>query len=316
MSGPYFLGVDGGATKTKAVVCNAEGRVLGSGLAGASNYHFVGLEVARVNITGAIQAAVLAANVSKDRIKAIGLGMAGVDSPDDKATLEQALQGFDLPQCMVIVNDGRAALMGATGGRPGVVVIAGTGAIAFGVNAEGDTARAGGWGYILGDEGSAYDIGRRGMVATLWAYDARGQPTTLLERLREHYQLQTIRDLLNLVYDAKMSHQEIAAFAQVVSTAALEGDAVAQNILRQAGEVLALSTLAVLRRLGLDGAEVEVAAAGSVLENDVLVRQAFEEAMRREAPLAGVISPRHEAAVGAALLAAKAYRDGCSSAKQ
>ncbi len=309
MSRPYFLGVDGGATKTKAVVCDAEGRVLGSGLAGASNYHVVSLEMARVNIAGAIQAAVLAANVPRDRIKAVGLGMAGVDSPGDKAALERALRELDLPQCKVIVNDGMAALMGATGGHPGVVVIAGTGAIAFGTNAEGSSGRAGGWGYILGDEGSAYDIGRRGMIAALWAYDGRGQATALFERLREHYQLQTIRDLLNLVYDAKMPHQEIAAFAQVVSRVALEGDAMAQSILREAGEVLALSALAVLRRLGMEEAEVEVAAAGSVLEHDILVRQAFAEALHREAPLARVISPRHETAVGAALLAVKAYRE-------
>jgi N-acetylglucosamine kinase-like BadF-type ATPase len=126
--------------------------------------------------------------------------------------------------------------------------------------------------------------------------------------MNEHYGFHTIRDLIHMVYDEKLPHHQIAAFARIVAAVALEGDQTAQEILQQAGNVLALSALAVLKRLGMENAPHEVAAAGSVLVNDRLVRRSFTEALQNQAPQVSVISPRHEAAVGAALMAISEYR--------
>lgn len=311
MTKSYFLGIDGGATKTHCVVCDQSLKVLGSGLAEGSNHHIIGLTDAAANIMSAVTDALQEAGLALSDIMAAGFGMAGVDAPLDRELLEGALRAYDLPQCLVLTNDGMAALSGATGGEPGVVAIAGTGAIAVGMNEVGETARAGGWGYILGDEGSAYDIGRRGMVAALWAYDGRGPQTVLLDRLMEAFHLQTIRDLIELVYEQALPHYEIAAFAQVVAKMGLEGDAVAQRILREAGEVLAVSALAVMERLRMKGKRVKVATTGSVLLNDRLVREAFVAAMRAQAPSAEIITPRYDAAVGAALLALRSWQKKC-----
>ncbi len=308
MAKSYFLGVDGGATKTRCVVCDKTLQVHGSGLAEGSNHHIIGLTNAAANIMSAATAALQEAGLALSDVAAAGFGMAGIDAPLDRELLEGALRAYELPECLVLTNDGIAALSGATGGEPGVVAIAGTGAIAVGMNDAGETARAGGWGYILGDEGSAYDIGRRGMIAALWAYDGRGPQTALLDRLMETLHLQTIRDLIELIYEKGMPHHEIAAFAQIVARAGREGDAVARRILREAGEVVAVSVLAVMERLQMKGKPVTVAAAGSVLLNDALVREAFVAALQRHAPTAHVIVPRYDAAVGAALLAIRAWQ--------
>jgi N-acetylglucosamine kinase-like BadF-type ATPase len=168
------LGLDGGGTKTKGVVCDERGHVLGSGTAGPSNYQVVSKEQVKASLAEAAARAIEAAGIERENVSAVCLGMAGLDSQTDYDVIWCLLQEIDLPGEVHLVNDAVVALAGATAGRPGVVVNAGTGAIAFGVNERGESRRASGWGHILGDEGSGYDIGRRGIIASLRAHDGRG----------------------------------------------------------------------------------------------------------------------------------------------
>jgi len=162
------------------VVIDSSGRALSRGIGGPSNPLTAGFDEAAEAITAAVEAAAEEAGV--EAFSAACLGIAGTDRPSGR----DALMGMlEIPSGRVrIVTDAVAALAGATGGGPGVIVISGTGSIAYGVDSEGGTARAGGWGWMVDDEGSGYDIGRKAMAAALRAHDGRGEPTTLADKVK------------------------------------------------------------------------------------------------------------------------------------
>src|SRR5881398_1673447 len=186
----YFLGVDGGASKTAALVIDESGKSLGSGVAGPSNHLRVGIENAARNIERAVNKALVAADVASREIHWAYCGIAGADHPAHRQEVVDSLSIFFPRGNFTVDNDARIALTGAIGFGAGVVVIAGTGSVAFGRNDAGDEARAGGWGPIIGDEGSAYGIARTAMAAILRAFDGRGPETKLVDHLREEYKIE------------------------------------------------------------------------------------------------------------------------------
>src|ERR1044071_8216827 len=165
----FFLGVDGGASKTAALVIDDSGKSLGSGVAGPSNHLRVGIETAARNIERAVNKALVAADVASREIHWAYCGIAGADHPAHRQEVVDSLSIFFPRGNFTVDNDARIALTGAIGFRAGVGVIAGPGSVAFGRNDDGDEWRAGGWGPILGDEGSGYFIARGGMSAILRA---------------------------------------------------------------------------------------------------------------------------------------------------
>src|SRR6266566_417922 len=183
----YFLGVDGGASKTAALVTDDAGKPLGTGIAGPSNHLRVGIETAARNIERAVNKALVTADVASREIVWAYCGIAGADHPAHRQEVVDSLEIFFPRGNFTVDNDARIALAG-------VVVIAGTGSVAFGRNDAGEEARAGGWGPIIGDEGSGYFIARTGLSAILRAYDGRGKPTLMTELLRSEAQLEP-RDL-------------------------------------------------------------------------------------------------------------------------
>src|ERR1043165_7731164 len=181
----YFLGVDGGASKTAALVTDESGKSLGTGVAGPSNHLRVGIETAARNIERAVNKALVAADVASREIAWAYCGIAGADHPAHRQEVVDSLEIFFPRGNFTVDNDARIALTGAIGFGAGVVVIAGTGSVAFGRNEAGEEARAGGWGPIIGDEGSGYFIARTGLSAILRADDARRRRGPLREgRLR------------------------------------------------------------------------------------------------------------------------------------
>src|SRR5204862_2040827 len=185
----YYLGVDGGASKTAALVTDETGKSLGTGIAGPSNHLRVGIETAARNIERAVNKAVVAADVATREIVWAYCGIAGADHPAHRQEVVDSLEIFFPRGNFTVDNDARIALTGAIGFGAGVVVIAGTGSVAFGRNEGGEETRAGGWGPILGDEGSAYGIARAGLSAGLRAHDGRGPATKMLDILNRDYQL-------------------------------------------------------------------------------------------------------------------------------
>jgi N-acetylglucosamine kinase len=294
----YVLGVDGGASRTRCVIADLSGNLLARGSGGPSNPLTVGADTAAESILTAISEA------SKDRgiktFKASVMGVAGTDKPSGAEALRSRLGGFDWGR-LRIVSDAAVALAGATGCRPGVVVVSGTGSVAYGENEEGEKARAGGWGWRLGDEGSGYTISNSALIASLRALDGRGPPTSLPNKIMRALDLDNLGGLVDLVYSKGMGNSEIATLNPLVGEAAEEGDTVAKRILKEAGEELGLAASAVARRLGMTNA-FPVALTGGVF-NLAPVREALERKLGEAQPGCRIIEPRFEPDVGAALLA-------------
>lgn len=298
----FFLGVDGGQSGTTAVIGDAQGQILGWGSAGPCNH--VSSDEARTKfvrvmsecLTQAAAQAGLDARLSRWRFKSACLGMSG--GLEDKYALLRELIESDHTN---ITHDAAIALAGATAGAPGIIVIAGTGSIAFGRNASGETARAGGWGYIFGDEGGAFDITRQALRAVLREHEGWGGHTALTPALLEAAAAADANEMLHLFYTDAWPRARVADLARTVSRIAQEGDPVALRLLHQAAQELALLALSVRRQLWSDGQPVTISWAGGVFESALLLER-FRMLLSLEAD-SHCEPPQHGPAIGALLLA-------------
>lgn len=280
------------------MVIDASGKALSRSSGGPSNPLTTGFDEAAAAIMGAVERATEKAGI--EVFSAACLGIAGTDRPSGRDALMERLE---IPSGRVrMVTDAAAALAGATGGGPGVIVISGTGSIALGMNEGGETARAGGWGWRLGDEGSGYYIGNRALISALRAHDGRGRPTLLSKRISEQLNLGDVSQLIDRVYVEGMGVGEVAALALLVGEAASEGDEEAASIMKEAGEELGAAATAVIWRLGLGGG-FRVAYNGGVFKLGGVLLSSFVEAVRGARPSSVIGPPRFEADVGAAMLA-------------
>ena len=319
----YVLGIDGGGSKTVCILMQDTGEVLGRGEAGSSNYQTIGIKATLQSIESAIYAANNQAlnSIIYIKIKAICLGLAGVGRATDIEiikTLVEDLQNSKLLRItwasasnIVICNDALIALVGGIGDDVGVVVAAGTGSIAFGRSHQGKTKRVGGWGYILGDEGSAYKIAVAGMQAAFKAYDGREMSTSLVEAFKQHLNLANIEDLIEVIYRRGWGVKEIAALAPVVDFTAASGDEVANNIIESAVQDLVKATSTVIDAIFSFSSNCEIVTTGSVWQGRCKMRDRFAGYIVAKFPSVKVIFPRNEPAYGAALLALKSLaREG------
>jgi N-acetylglucosamine kinase-like BadF-type ATPase len=296
------IGIDGGGTSTRAVVIehtNDEIKVLGRGEAGSSNHYGVGLEMATKNISTAIGAAQSAAGISESAVQSYGFGLAGACTPAEQSLLAGRLGVLAGGQDFVIDEDAAAAQAGAFAGGPGAICIAGTGANCFGINEHNERARADGLGPLLGDRGGGYRIGEAALRAICASEDGSGQKTALVEPCLSTLKITSIDELVQLVYQPNFARSRIAALFPVVMQTAQDGDALAQELLHDAGRELAATTLAVLQKLQLQ----RVAPGGGVFENAPAVRAAYEKRLQEVLPAVELVAPQYGAAIGAALLA-------------
>ncbi|MEA5502209.1 BadF/BadG/BcrA/BcrD ATPase family protein [Halotia wernerae UHCC 0503] len=311
----YVLGIDGGGSKTVCVLMNDERQVIGRGEAGPSNYQSIGIAATLQSLQSAICSAV----TSMVKIEAICLGLAGVGRAADienVKVLVQELQNSKLlpiiwdlkPFNIVICNDALIALVDGVGHDIGIVVVVGTGSIVFGQNHQGDTKRVGGWGYILGDEGSAYKIAIAGMQAALKSYDGREISTSLIESFKQYLSLTNIEDLIEVIYRRGWGVKEIAALAPVVDLAAASGDEVANNIIDHAVQELVKATSTVIDAIFSYDSVLEVVTTGSVWRGKSKMHDRFAASIINKFSRVKVIFPRFEPAYGAGLLALQRLR--------
>jgi len=302
----YYLGVDGGASKTAALVTDETGRPLGRGLAGGSNHLRVGIIEATRNIERAATAAVVQAGVAISNIEYAYCGIAGADHPAHHDRVVDALRIFFPRGNFIIDTDARVALTGAIGFGAGIVIIAGTGSVAFGRNESGEEARAGGWGPTLGDEGSGYAISREGLAAIVRAFDGRGEPTRMTELLCQEHGMCEPADLPKFVYAATTHADDIARYLRVVIDAASSGDDVAKAILLHAGRELGDCVLAVARRLHLTEVPFAVANVGGAFHSGELLLEPMRTTIHAGAPQAVIQLPERTPVEGAAMMALRA----------
>jgi len=293
-----FLGIDGGQSATKAVVGDADGRILGRGKAGPCNHVKTG--DGRAKLEGAVRDAVTAAlseagvDWQSTRFRAACFGMSG--GPADKQAILEALIAADSVET---TTDARTALLGAVGGGPGVMVIAGTGSIALAQDAAGRQARAGGWGYVFGDEGGAFDLVRQAVRAALRMEEGWGPDTLLRDSLLTAAQCQTVNDVMHAFYTDAWPRSRVAALAPLVTQAAEAGDAAAAGILETAGADLARYAAAARNQLFPPMETVPVAYVGGVFRSQPVL-ESFGRSMR-VVPGCAVGPPRFDPDLGALL---------------
>jgi len=294
------LGIDAGGTKTVCLLADGNGTIIAQSRGGGANLQAVGeLEVEKV-LHQVMDAVLSDTDVHP---AAICLGIAGVDRPDDSQVVRGIMRRIGFKTPTVVVNDALVALAAGAGDSPGVVVIAGTGSIAYGRNAGGRAARAGGWGYLLGDEGGGFWIGRAALSAVVRQFDGRGPATRLTDLVLAQMQLSDPTELVHQVYYRDVQRHSIAAIASLVQQAAAEGDAVASEILSRAGTELASAASSVITRLGMRGEAFPIVLSGGIFRGvpwlvDTVTTRLVETAPRSEARLLDV-----EPAVGAVRLA-------------
>lgn len=292
------LGVDAGGTKTVCQLADEDGRVLAE-VRGPSA-HLPSLGPSGVEaVLGELIGRALAGHAG--RPEAICLGMAGVDQPREAEAIRRVLVSLGQHAQALVVNDALIALEAGAPGQPGVVVVAGTGSIAYGRDAEHRAARTGGWGYVLADEGSGFWLGRQALRAVVRAEDRRGRPTSLTQRVLTHYGVQRPKDLAREIYHGGVKPSAIAKLAAHVEAAAAEGDAVSRHILDVAAAELALMAESVVMRLELPQGPIVLAGGIFRVAPGLAARLTAELATR--VPRAAVRVLDVEPAHGAVLLA-------------
>jgi N-acetylglucosamine kinase len=298
----FVLGLDGGGSRTVCVILNREGKEIGRGVGGPSNHQSVGVEAASQAITDAIQSA--SENAGKPAITAACWGMAGLDRPEDEQIIQDLAQTI-LPGIPVeIVHDSTIALVGGTGGkRVGVVIIAGTGSIAVGYHSSGQIARTSGWGHLLGDEGSGYDIALRGLNVATRAYDGRGPATSLVDLLPRAVDLVTLEELASRIYLENWTAPEIAALAPVVLSAAQSGDKPSIQIVEHAASELALAAQVVVDSLDMVSEPLEIILSGGIFQGSAMVVAEIRRVINEAYPHAEVHLPMKEPVIGAGYIA-------------
>ncbi|MFN2453117.1 MAG: N-acetylglucosamine kinase [Pyrinomonadaceae bacterium] len=300
------LGLDGGGTSTVCLLADTQGRVLARVEAPASNHRKAGLSEARASLLSGVKAIARAAGIvdcSSLKLAAVCAGLAGVDTPDDALTMSGILREIISTDHLQVVNDGEIALVGALEDEPGVLVISGTGSIAWAASVNQQKFRVGGWDYILADEGSGYNIGSRVLRAVAAAHDKRIIPTCLTGGVFEAFKVPDFNKLLGVIYHEEMTPQRIASLAPLADEAAAGGDQAAINILHEASVELAALVISAARLAGLEQQAFPIVAMGGVLLAGGFFADSFREVMAAAAPAARFLAPRHTSAEGAVLLA-------------
>lgn len=273
------LGIDGGGTKTTAWLARLdtpdERSLLGTGHAGPSNPQAVGFEQAGRVIDEAIDRAFAQAEIPRGTVAAACLAVAGGDRHDDRRRLTEWAHARELARRFFVANDAEPILAAGTPQGWGIALIAGTGSFAFGRNRDGERARAGGWGYVFGDEGGGYDLGRQALIAVARAADRRGPATDLQATVRHRLGITDDQALIPAIYGEPFDRRRVASLADLVSECAAAGDAVALEIIQRAAVQLAEIVAAVADQLRLS-ADVPLALAGGLLLNSPLLRPLVE----------------------------------------
>jgi N-acetylglucosamine kinase len=296
----YIIGIDGGGTKTVGILTTETGQHLAQVQSGPANYHVVGETQTQAVLESVVGELCEKAGVSRTSPIRFCLGMAGLGRAADQEVIGRICNELGVRENRILTHDAHIALIGGTENPEGVIIISGTGAIVYGIDADGREARASGWGYLLGDEGSGYDIAIRGLRAIARAADGRDDPTELTNRILNTLDLNEPNELIRWVHAA--SRDTIAHLAEIVFDTAQTEDSVAERIVDDAVAELVRAAGSVIGQLGFTESFDVVLSGGNLIHQPMFadkLRHGFAEIQ----PKASVLLPKHEPAYGAVLLA-------------
>ncbi len=301
------LGIDVGGSKTVCLLADDDERVIARGREEGANLQGAG-ELALEKVLHTVMESTLQGTGVLP--SAICLGIAGVDRAADEAVVRSIMARIGYKARILVVNDALIALQAGVGDAPGIVIVSGTGSIAYGRNEDGEASRAGGWGYVLGDEGSGYWIGRLALRAVVRHADGRGRVTSLTPRLLNHFGVQKATELINKVYHEELSPRAIAALAKYVQHSRDDGDMVATGILNQAADELMTAATAVMTRLELAEDRFTFVLAGGMFHAVPWLCDQMQLLLPALAHHSKVIRLNEEPALGAVRLAIAEARGG------
>jgi len=301
----YFLGVDGGATKTEAVIIDQNKKEIGRGLASGSNADIFGLSESIDRVFSAVEQARSGKEIS---FQNSCIAIAGIDTPKDHTMWERAIKKqrpiysrfVTQPK---IVNDILAALRSGSTSKNAIVIISGTGSNCYGRIGNGNEAKSGGMDYILSDEGSGYSIGLRILKRVTQSIDGRSRDTLLKTLLFEKLNITTLNSLSSRIYEKPWNKTDIASLAPLVEKAAKKGDKVAIAIIKKAAHDLAIMIEAVAGKLKLKNKKYDIVTSGSIFKIQNILMSHFKKDIRIFSPRAQTITPKVDSATGAALIA-------------
>lgn len=298
-----LIGLDGGGSKTKCVLCNGSLDILYSTTSGPSNFLTAGIDTVTQTITELIIECCTNQNIDVTEIDRIVLGTTGAGRESDALKLEESvLNAFEAQKIhlkdFLVVSDARIALEGAFKGGSGSILIAGTGSIMFGKSEDGKIYRVGGFGRIIGDEGSGLTIGRKGLGILGKYFDGRIKETLLKEKIEKQFEISNQEQLINKVYSDFVQPQLIAP---LLMEAAAEGDKYCQEILDKESDELLMHIMAMQEKLGDDN--MKLAFIGGIVSNNNPYSNMLKEKIKLYLPHIKLQNPDYPPEIGAVIMA-------------
>src|SRR4030042_2093560 len=283
----YVLGLDGGGSKTTVQIADTDGKVLVQNKSGSCNYKSVGIEIAKNNINTVILNSLEEVGIPDIIFKSACFGLAGNDTDEDmriynRIIFNNKLKKFLNPSATIICNDSKIGLIAGSNKKNRLMVISGTGANCFGINEDGREAKANGWDYILGDEGSGYTIGLKALKAIVRAYDGRGQHTLLTDMVLDYLKLKDISELVSWVYDKPFFKEKIAKLSEIVCSSAKMGDTLSIEILREEAGEAASTVMVVVNKLNLADKDFDLVLVGGVFKCEKYFKNLFFKILKNK----------------------------------
>lgn len=298
----YLIGIDGGGTKTVGLLTTIDGEKIANIMDGPSNYHVVGVEITHQVLKNIIESLTSQIEATNNNI-VICIGMAGLGRDDDKKVINEICDKMEITTQRILTHDAHIALVGGIGKPEGIIVISGTGSIVYGIDSHGNEFRAGGWGYIIGDEGSGYDIAIKGLQAIAKATDNRQPSTILTELFLTELNLNDPKQLIRWVHTA--DRDEIAQLSKTVFEGMKYGDSTAIGIIETATDELVFAIEAVLKQATFKD-RINIVLNGGNLIHQPLFSDNLKNKIYEKISNISVIFPKYDPVYGAILLA-KSY---------
>jgi N-acetylglucosamine kinase-like BadF-type ATPase len=301
----YVIGIDGGGTKTVLKISDLMGNLLGTYEGGPCNLNSTSAENVEKMLKELIISSVEDKSLLLKDCRGICIGTAGAGRDREKSIIQNIIRALGYSGKLIVTDDAVTALYGGCGKGEGIILISGTGSICFGINASGEKCRVGGWGHIIGDEGSAYHIAVKILNSVMKSFDGREEETVLRELVIERLKLNKVEDLIEYVYRKGNGKNEIAALALILSEACSRVDKTALRIAEEAAADLFNHVKVVVDKLNLQEKEANLVTNGSVINKNSYIRSQFEKLVNKCFPNINILEPKADAAWGAVIMILK-----------
>lgn len=305
----YVVGIDGGGTKTLACVADLNGNKVSEYVSGPCNIKSNKIAIVDSTILQLLNCCAEGAGIQISEFKCITMGSAGAGRENDRTILENIIRHVGYNGKLIVIDDFQTALRGAVNERYGIILISGTGSVCFGVNPAGRSRRVGGWGHIIGDEGSGYYIGKEILSSVMRSFDCREPNTILTQKVFEYLGIMNHQQLIEFVYSEKTGKKQIAGIAKLLDEAFEKKDKAAEQITEAAAQHLFDQIKIIVKNLNLENTAVKIAFGGSIISNDTPVRRKLCNMVESEYPQINIVNPSSNAAWGAVLIALDAIKE-------